>query len=264
MRDLQKLVGGLSKTGALSGFLGGVAGGGLTSMVASKKGRKVGGKVVKYGALAAVGGLAWKAYQQYSQNQQQGQPSPTSQAHPHHANQRDIPDPGTYSTSGRLSSDTYTPDPRRRGVNQPDHRQQSPAQQFDFTPARLNQQSFDEVVEDNESGQMLLMRAMIAAAYADGHIDESERQRIFEQVDQLDLSVNEKALLFDELRKPLNLAELINQVPDAQSGIEVYAASASAIDLQQPASAEYLDALANQLCLPNELVSNIHQQLQST
>lgn len=67
MKDLQKLVGSLNKSGALSGFLGGVAGGGLTSLLSGKKSKKVGKKAVKYGALAAVGGLAWKAYQQYSE-----------------------------------------------------------------------------------------------------------------------------------------------------------------------------------------------------
>lgn len=39
---------------------------GVTSMLISKKGRKVGKSALKVGALAAVGGLAWKAYQQYS------------------------------------------------------------------------------------------------------------------------------------------------------------------------------------------------------
>ena len=36
MKDLQKLVGNLNKSGALSGFLGGVAGGGLTSLMGGK------------------------------------------------------------------------------------------------------------------------------------------------------------------------------------------------------------------------------------
>ncbi|WP_100655602.1 tellurite resistance TerB family protein [Alteromonas flava] len=231
MRDLQKLVGGLSKSGAISGFLGGVAGGGLTSMVTSKKGRKAGKTALKVGALAAVGGLAWKAYQQYSSNPKQataGQPSTT--AH-------------TYSK------------PQQQTLPQ--------ANSFNYAPARLHEEQFNEVVdEQNESGQLLLMRAMIAAAYADGHIDDAERNHIFEQVETLDLSVEEKATLFDELRKPMTLPALVAAVPDAQTGIEVYAASASAIDLGQPASAEYLDALARQLCIPNALVSNIHQQLQ--
>ena len=53
--DLKKMMGGLSSSGALSGFMGGVAGGGLTSMIASKKGRSVGKSALKIGGLAAVG-----------------------------------------------------------------------------------------------------------------------------------------------------------------------------------------------------------------
>ncbi|MEH6394220.1 hypothetical protein [Pseudoalteromonas sp.] len=44
MEDLQKLVGSLNKSGALSGFLGGVAGGGLTSLVSGKGSKKTGKK----------------------------------------------------------------------------------------------------------------------------------------------------------------------------------------------------------------------------
>ncbi|WP_347393291.1 tellurite resistance TerB family protein [Pseudoalteromonas pernae] len=226
MKDLQKLVGSLNKSGALSGFLGGVAGGGLTSLVTSKKGKKTGKKALKYGALAAVGGLAWKAYQQYSQKNESTQ----GQVHRDFAN-----------TSARDNHSGRT---------------------FDYTPSHMPEQSFEEVVDDNnESGQLLLMRAMIAAAYADGHIDEFERQKIFASVEHMDLTVNEKAMLFDELRKPMMLSELVAAVPNAQTGIEVYAASASAIDLKQPVSGQYLQALANQLCLPQELVSSIHKEL---
>lgn len=224
--DLKKLMGGLSKSGALSGFAGGVAGGGLTSMIASKKGRKAGKSVLKVGALAAVGGLAWKAYQQYSAK---NQPEQAGMGH----------QPQIQSTQAQ---------PARA--------------QFDFSPARIEQQQFEAVVEDtNPKGQMLLMRAMITAAHSDGHIDDSERQRIFAQVDQMELSVEEKATLFDELRKPLALQELVSQVPDAQTGIEVYAASASAIDLTEHHSQQYLQNLASQLCIPTELTSSIHQQL---
>jgi uncharacterized membrane protein YebE (DUF533 family) len=37
-------------------------------MLGSKRGRKMGGKVIKYGALVGVGALAWKAYQDYQVN----------------------------------------------------------------------------------------------------------------------------------------------------------------------------------------------------
>ena len=253
MKDLQKLVGNLNKSGALSGFLGGVAGGGLTSLVTSKSGRKTGKKALKYGALAAVGGLAWKAYQQYSAQNQPAQAHQGNQ-NPNNAFSGTAAQGHTNDQHGRLADDTYTPDPRR-GSGQ--------GNRFDFTPAALPQQSFEQVAdENNESGQLILMRAMIAAAYADGHLDETERQKIFAQVEQMELSIQEKTMLFDELRKPMSLSELVQAVPDAQTGIEVYAASASAIDLQQPVSGQYLNNLANHLCLPRELVSSIHQQLE--
>lgn len=233
--DLSKLVGGLSKSGALSGFMGGVAGGGLTSMVASKKGRKVGKSALKVGALAAVGGLAWKAYQQYSANK---------------------------SAPGMQSYETIPPQGQAVQNQGNVYGSQNQSAQFDFRPAALPQQAFEEVVEENnEQGQMILMRAMIAAAYADGHIDDAERQRIFAQVESMDLSVQEKAMLFDELRKPLSLPELVQQVPNAQTGIEVYAASASAIDVSATESEAYLQSLAQQLCIPQELVQSIHEQL---
>lgn len=42
-----------------------LGGGALGMMVGSKRGHKMGGKALKYGALAGVGVLAWKAYQNY-------------------------------------------------------------------------------------------------------------------------------------------------------------------------------------------------------
>lgn len=238
------MMGGLSNSGALSGFMGGVAGGGLTSMIASKKGRKVGKSALKVGALAAVGGLAWKAYQQYSSKDQSG-----SQVAAQHVQGQQPQAQFLANSYGQASqSEGHSP---------------NNAAQFNFAPARIEQQQFEEVVDDtNPNGQMLLMRAMIAAAYSDGHIDNSEREKIFAQVETMDLSTQEKATLFDELRKPLDLASLVSQVPNAQTGIEVYAASAAALDLQQQDSQAYLHALANQLCIPSELTLSIQQQIQ--
>ncbi len=240
--DFKKVIGGLSKSGALSGFMGGVAGGGLTSMMTGKKGRKTGKSALKVGALAAVGGLAWKAYQQYSNNQKNA----------------GLGDAQTMS--GSFSGQSFASAPSSNQSNLGGSQSNA---RFDFTPARIEQQAFEEVVDDNnESGQMLLMRAMIAAASSDGHIDDNERQKIFAQVETMDLALEEKATLFDELRKPLDLNALVSQVPDAQTGIEVYAASASALDLNQQHSKQYLNALANELCIPRELTHSIHQQLE--
>lgn len=55
----------------LSSQGGGLALGGLAGlMLGTKTGRKIGGKAVKYGSLALVAGLAYKAYQGYQANKQ--------------------------------------------------------------------------------------------------------------------------------------------------------------------------------------------------
>lgn len=72
--DVNRMVGQLAsqfKGGSGGSGAGGIdmksllGGGALGLLVGSKRGRKMGGKALKYGALAGVGVLAWKAYQNY-------------------------------------------------------------------------------------------------------------------------------------------------------------------------------------------------------
>ncbi len=51
-----------------------LGGGALGLLLGSKRGRKLGGKALKYGAVAGVGALAWKAYQNYQDSARQGAP----------------------------------------------------------------------------------------------------------------------------------------------------------------------------------------------
>jgi Uncharacterized protein conserved in bacteria len=62
--------GGLDLGSLLSGAGGGaLAAGALGLLMGSKKARKIGGKVVTYGGLAALGVLAYKAYGNWQQKQ---------------------------------------------------------------------------------------------------------------------------------------------------------------------------------------------------
>ncbi|WP_447529499.1 tellurite resistance TerB family protein [Vreelandella sp. TE19] len=54
-----------------------LGGGAMGMLVGSKRGRKLGGKALKYGAIAGVGMLAWKAWQS-SQAAKGGSPAPQS------------------------------------------------------------------------------------------------------------------------------------------------------------------------------------------
>ena len=50
-----------------------------------------------------------------------------------------------------------------------------------------------------------LLRAMIAAAKSDGHIDAKEQTAIFAEMDKLNLDSEDKAFVMDELRRPLDV-----------------------------------------------------------
>ena len=83
--DVSRVVDSLSsQLKGSSGSTGGIdlksllGGGALGLMVGSKRGRKMGGKAIKYGALAGIGVLAWKAYQNY----QSGSGADASQGQP--------------------------------------------------------------------------------------------------------------------------------------------------------------------------------------
>ena len=59
------------------GLIGGAAAGGIMALVlGTKKGRKYGGAALKYGGMAALGGLAYKAYSDYKSNQSVPTPQP--------------------------------------------------------------------------------------------------------------------------------------------------------------------------------------------
>tara|TARA_R110002126_G_scaffold160458_9_gene308110 strand:+ start:7355 stop:8056 length:702 start_codon:yes stop_codon:yes gene_type:complete len=65
-----------SAAGGLAGLLSGrggaaLGGGALGLLLGSKKGRKLGGKVLTYGGMAALGLVAYKAYSNWQQNNQQ-------------------------------------------------------------------------------------------------------------------------------------------------------------------------------------------------
>jgi len=121
--------------GFLSGAGGGVLAGGLAALLmGSKTGRKIGGEALKLGGMAAVGALAYKAYNDWQAGKQA---APVTQAP--QAPQAPVP---------MLPAPSGTP----------------------FNPS-------------TEAGQQTLarhlLRAMIAAAKADGHVDAQEQARIF-------------------------------------------------------------------------------------
>ncbi|MFC7554464.1 tellurite resistance TerB family protein [Pseudoroseomonas wenyumeiae] len=184
--------------GIPAGFLGGAGAGGLIGLLlgGKKKSKGIGG-VLSHGGAAALGALAYRAYQNWQQEQARGTPP---------------------------ANDSFLPD----------------------RPAA-----------DGQPFALALVRAMIGAAKADGHIDAAEQQAIFAQVEQAGLDAEAKALVFDALSRPADLDAIAASARTPEQAAELFLASRLAIDPDNPAERTYLDALAHRLKLPPGLAARL-------
>jgi uncharacterized membrane protein YebE (DUF533 family) len=116
---------------------------------------------------------------------------------------------------------------------------------------------------DGSPFQLVLIRAMVGAAKADGHIDATEQKRLFSEVERLGLDSESKAFVFDLLQQPVDLNAITAAVTTPEQGAEVYLASRLAMDPDHPAERAYLDALAGRLKLPSELRTHLEASVVS-
>ncbi|MFC5386144.1 tellurite resistance TerB family protein [Aquamicrobium segne] len=111
---------------------------------------------------------------------------------------------------------------------------------------------------------LTLVRAMIAAAHADGAIDEEEKRRISEKLSLSGLDAEAEDFLKAELAAPLGLEELVKAAKTEPQKIELYTASRLAVDADTRAERGYLDLLAGRLGLADQLIDHIEATLAAT
>jgi uncharacterized membrane protein YebE (DUF533 family) len=177
-------------------------------------GRQMTGAAVKLGGLAAIGGLAYKAYQNYQ--------------------------------NGKAPADTpvagepeLLPPPADTGF----HPSQAPQGETEFA--------------------LMLIRAMIAAAKADGHIDDEERQKIGAKLSLAGVGAEAEAFMKAELETPLDIDAIVASAQSEEQKVELYTASRLTIDPDTRAERGYLDLLAGRLGLPDALVDHIEATVSS-
>jgi uncharacterized membrane protein YebE (DUF533 family) len=115
-----------------------------------------------------------------------------------------------------------------------------------------------EATPDQEKQAELMLRAMIAAAKADGEIDAEERRKLTEHLG--DVSPEELELVKREMASQTSLEDLIAEVPEGMEQ-QIYLMSLLAIDLDHQAEAAYLDRLAKGLNISPQQANAIHEQL---
>lgn len=104
---------------------------------------------------------------------------------------------------------------------------------------------------------LTLVRAMIAAAKSDGHIDAAERARVMDKIHLSGLGTEAEAFLEKELTSPSDLDALVKAAVTEEQKVELYTASRLAIEPDTRAERGYLDLLAGRLGLPDTLVDHI-------
>lgn len=110
---------------------------------------------------------------------------------------------------------------------------------------------------------LLLLRAMVAAALADGKIDATERARIVGRLADAGITQEEQQFLDGEIVQPWSPQQLAANAPTPEVRSEVYLASAIAIEADTPAEKAYLGYLAATLGLEDGLVAHLDAAVQS-
>lgn len=104
-----------------------------------------------------------------------------------------------------------------------------------------------------------LLRAMIAGARADGHIDDSERTMIEQRLAAL--GEDAQAFFMAELMKPLDAAEIAKEAESPQQARELYAMAALVCRTDHLGERRFLRELAEALGLPAGVAREIEREL---
>lgn len=199
--------------GPLGGILGGGGGAGrgalatgaLGMLLGSRSGRRLGGKAVSYGGLAALGMLAYKAYGNWQAQQA-----------------------GTAQTSATRAE-----------------------------PKTVDRLPPDQAEEHSQG----ILKALVAAAKADGHVDDQERKMIEAELAQLTDDPELQRWLEAELNKPLDPVDVAAAATTPEMASEMYLASVLMVDEEHFMERAYLDELARQLKLDAQLKAELESQV---
>lgn len=112
-----------------------------------------------------------------------------------------------------------------------------------------------------QADPVLLIRAMIAAANADGVFEETERMRILGQLEGVGLTEEEKDFLCAEFNAPRSVQEIVACVSSPAVAAQIYTVSLLTVDVDTPDERAYLRDLRAALGLDEEVSRSIARRL---
>ncbi len=111
-----------------------------------------------------------------------------------------------------------------------------------------------------EEHSQAILRALVAAAKSDGHVDERERTLIEGEFTRLGSDSELQQWLYHELNKPLDPVEVARAARTPEMAAEMYLASLMMVDQENFMERAYLDELARQLKLEPGLRQELEAQ----
>jgi uncharacterized membrane protein YebE (DUF533 family) len=245
--DTKKLLEVLMQNPGAGAAAGGLAGGLLGSVLGGGRG---GRKAVKYGSLAAVGYVAYQAWQK-NQAQKAGRPVPAG------GGLGDLL--GQVFGQGQAGAGGYGAAGAGGGAGAASGA--GGAATLAQLPALPS--SFDLEAPANAANALRVVRAMIAASKADGAIDVAEREKIFAKVGEAGLSPAEHDEVLRLLGQPPDLEAIVRGVDSKELATEIYAASLLAVSPANRAERAWLDMLAARLGLEGELTLELDRSVEA-
>jgi uncharacterized membrane protein YebE (DUF533 family) len=204
-RDVDDLLAQARELASRNQLATGAAIGGLASLLlGTGAGRSIAATTAKLGGLAVIGGLAYKAFQNYQ--------------------------------AGKSLIDL--------------------GERLEPAPPESPFGNTTDAERDRRTA-MLLVRSMIAAASADGAVDNAERRSIVGGLEQAGIDADAVALLDQEFARPVSIEALIAEASSPEIAMQAYTAARLAVEPDQPSEQQFLAHLAAGLKLQPELVRNI-------
>lgn len=117
----------------------------------------------------------------------------------------------------------------------------------------------DKPVAEVDQAAVLMLRAMLMAAKADGEIDSDEKTAILSALGP-DTDEDDRALVQAELASPIDIAALVQATGPGQA-VQIYSSALMAIRVDTPPEAIFLDRLARGLGLSEQVVNAMHIQM---
>ena len=120
---------------------------------------------------------------------------------------------------------------------------------------------FGEDAADTNLTATNVLRAMIAAAAADGVLDQNEKQAILGEMKHLGYDQSVQEWLHQEILSPASIEDLAQLATTSEGVIEIYTAARLAINPDTAAEQEFLAGLAGALQIDGDLASHIEAQV---